>query len=464
MATTYVAYQLIKWGLSYWEAFFATLAIAFVLGTVLELALVRPVQHRSVIAAVIVTVGLFVLIDGVVNWIWGGDFKYMATPFGTKTYHLGGVSIARLYPGMLGVVLVSVVLVWALFRFTKLGLGMRAAALRPAESALVGVRVDWMLAIGWGLAAVLGAVAGLMAEPSQFFLDPTLMQPILVYALSLAARVGIYFIAVVGLNVLTGYTGQISIGHGAFMAVGGYTTAVMSRDHHTSLILTMLLALAICFVLGLLVGLPALRLSGVYLALATFALAVSVPQLPLKWSKFLGGRDGVQTSRTVSHTWLYGAAWTASAILFVLAWLILRGRVGRAFRAVRDSEIAAVASGIELPVYKTLAFGISAAYAGVAGSLFVLATNGFAAPDEFGVVLSLQLLVGAAVAGLGSLWGVLAGAVFVGLLPTVSSSVPVIGSNHGRDVVFGAAVVLVMLLLPGGSAGLLARLRRSAGA
>ena len=191
MATTYIAYQLIKWGLSYWEAFFATLAIAFVLGTVLEVVLVRPVQHRSVIAAVIVTVGLFILIDGVVNWIWGGDFKYMQTPFGTKTYHVGGVSIARLYPGMLGVVLVSVLGVWALFRFTKLGLGMRAAALRPAESALVGVRVDWMLAIGWGLAAVLGAVAGLMAEPSQFFLDPTLMQPILVYAFAAAVLGGL---------------------------------------------------------------------------------------------------------------------------------------------------------------------------------------------------------------------------------------------------------------------------------
>jgi branched-chain amino acid transport system permease protein len=191
MATTYIAYQLIKWGLSYWEAFFATLAIAFVLGTVLEVVLVRPVQHRSVIAAVIVTVGLFILIDGVVNWIWGGDFKYMPSPFGTKTYHVGGVSIARLYPGMFGVVLVSVLGVWALFRFTKLGLGMRAAALRPAESALVGVRVDWMLAIGWGLAAVLGAVAGLMAEPSQFFLDPTLMQPILVYAFAAAVLGGL---------------------------------------------------------------------------------------------------------------------------------------------------------------------------------------------------------------------------------------------------------------------------------
>jgi branched-chain amino acid transport system permease protein len=224
----------------------------------------------------------------------------------------------------------------------------------------------------------------------------------------------------------------------------------------------MLMAFAICFVIGLLVGLPSLRLSGVYLALATFALAVSMPQLPLKWSKFLGGSGGVQSSQTVSHLWLYAAAWTVSAFLFVLAWLILRGRVGRAFRAVRDSEIAAVASGIELPIYKTLAFGISAAYAGAAGSLFVLATNGFAQPSEFGVFLSLQLLVGAAVAGLGSLWGILVGAAFVGLLPTVSTSVPVIGSAHGRDVVFGAAVVLVMLLLPDGFAGLIARLRRLA--
>ena len=294
------------------------------------------------------------------------------------------------------------------------------------------------------------AVAGLLAA-LPFTLSP--------YHIALVAQVGVFFIAVLGLNILTGYTGQISIGHGAFMAIGGYTTAVMSRDHHTNLVLTMLMAFAICFVLGLILGLPALRLSGVYLALATFALAVSVPQFPLKYSTFLGGSGGVQSAETVSHRWLYGAAWTASAILFALAWLVLRGRVGRAFRAVRDSEIAAVASGVELPVYKTLAFGISSAYAGVAGSLFVLATNGFAQPSEFGIVLSLQLLVGAAVAGLGSLWGILAGAAFVGLLPTVSSSVPVIGSDHGRDVVFGAMVVLVMLLLPDGFAGLLARLR-----
>ena len=191
MATTYVAYQLIQWGLSYWEAFFATLAVALVLGAVLELALIRPVLHRSAIAAVIVTVGLFVLIDGIVNWIWGGDFKSMPSPFGTRIYHVGGVSIARLYIGMFVVVIISVLLVWALFRFTKLGLGMRAAALRPAEAALVGVRVEWMLAIGWGLAALLGAVAGLMTEPSQFLLEPTLMQPILVYAFAAAVLGGL---------------------------------------------------------------------------------------------------------------------------------------------------------------------------------------------------------------------------------------------------------------------------------
>jgi branched-chain amino acid transport system permease protein len=282
------------------------------------------------------------------------------------------------------------------------------------------------------------------------------------YNVSLISQVGIFFIAVLGLNILTGYSGQISIGHGAFMAVGGYTTAVMSRDHHTNLVLTMVLAFAFCFVLGLLLGLPALRLSGVYLALATFAFAVSVPQIPLQYATFLGGSGGVQAKTTVSNLWLYGAAWTCSAVLFVLAWLILRGRAGRALRAVRDSETAATASGIELPVYKTLAFGISAAYAGVAGSLFVLATNGFAQPSEFSVYLSLQILVGAAVAGLGSLWGVLAGAAFVGLLPQISTSVPVVGNAHGRDVIFGAMVVLVMLLLPDGFAGLLARVRRLA--
>ena len=277
------------------------------------------------------------------------------------------------------------------------------------------------------------------------------------YHQGLAARVGIYFIAILGLNILIGYTGQISIGHGAFMAIGGYTTAIMSADHHLNLIASLPLSFAITFVCGLLVGIPALRLSGVYLARATFALAVSVPQLPLKFSKFTGGSNGIRTIETPSNTWVYWVTWACAGIAFVVAWLILRGRTGRAFRAIRDSELAAASSGVSLPIYKTLAFGISAAFAGVAGSLFVLVTNGFAQPNEFGVLLSLQLLIGAAVAGLGSLWGVLAGAAFVALLPTISASVPLVGSNHGQDVVFGLIVILIMLVLPNGVVGLLAR-------
>jgi len=281
------------------------------------------------------------------------------------------------------------------------------------------------------------------------------------YHQGIASLVAIYFVAILGLNILTGYTGQISIGHGAFMAIGGYTTVVMSHEHHTNLIATLPLAFAIAFACGLLVGIPALRLSGVYLALATFALAVSVPQLPLKFSKFLGGSNGLQADHTVSHEWLYAVSWSCAAIAFVASWLLLRGRIGRAFRAVRDSPLAAASSGISLPIYKTLAFGVSAAFAGVAGSLFVLATQGFAQPNEFGVLLSLKLLIGAAVAGLGSLWGVPVGALFVGLLPQISGSVPLVGPAHGQDVVFGLVVILVMLLLPNGFAGLLARIDRT---
>jgi branched-chain amino acid transport system permease protein len=190
MATTYVAYQLTLWHVGYWTAFFLTLVIAFVFGVLVYGVLIRPVQHRSVIALVIVTVGLFILIDGLVTWKWGADLKFMPAPFGNDVYHSGGVSFSRQDIGVLVVSIVSVILLWALFQFTKLGLAMRAAALRPAAAALVGVRVDWMLAIGWGLAAMLGAVAGLMTEPSQF-LQPTMMQAILLYAFAAAVLGGL---------------------------------------------------------------------------------------------------------------------------------------------------------------------------------------------------------------------------------------------------------------------------------
>jgi branched-chain amino acid transport system permease protein len=190
MATTYIAYQLTLWHVTYWLTFFLTLVIGFALGVVVYGVLIRPVQHRSVIALVIVTVGLFILIDGLVTWKWGADLKFMPAPFGNQVYHAGGVAFSRQDLGVLFVSILSVVLLWVLFQFTKLGLAMRAAALRPAAASLVGVRVDWMLAVGWGLAAVLGAVAGLMTEP-YVFLQPSMMQAILLYSFAAAVLGGL---------------------------------------------------------------------------------------------------------------------------------------------------------------------------------------------------------------------------------------------------------------------------------
>jgi branched-chain amino acid transport system permease protein len=216
MATTYFAYQLTRWHVTYWLAFVLTLAFAFVFGVFVQLVFIRPVQHKSVIAVVIVTVGLFILIDGVVTWIWGADLKFMAAPFGNNVYTLNGVAFSRLDIGVFLVCIASMVLLWLLFQYTKLGLAMRASALRPSSAALVGVRVDRMLAIGWGLAAVLGAVAGLMTEPKQFVLQPPLMQPILLYAFAAAVLGGLEspFGAVVGglalgvfLNLIGQYVG-----------------------------------------------------------------------------------------------------------------------------------------------------------------------------------------------------------------------------------------------------------------
>ena len=189
MATTYVAYQLTVWGLTFWLAFFLTLLVAFAFGVVTQVVLIRPVQH-SVIAVVIVTIGLFILIDGLVTWKWGGELRFMAAPFGNKVYHLGSVALSRQDIGVLLVSILSVVVLWALFQFTKVGLAMRAAALRPAAASLVGVRVNWMLALGWGLATVLGAVAGMMTEPTTF-LQPIMMQPILLYAFAAAVLGGL---------------------------------------------------------------------------------------------------------------------------------------------------------------------------------------------------------------------------------------------------------------------------------
>ncbi len=293
------------------------------------------------------------------------------------------------------------------------------------------------------------------------------------YRASQAAFVGVYLIAIVGLDVLIGASGQISLGHGAFMTVGGYTTAILMAEHGVRDWQTIPIAGLTAGVAGLLFGIPAARLHGLYLALATFGIAVSLPSI-LKWAEGLtNGTVGLnlfgiptQTGRGVGveiagrhltqNVWLYALTWGIALLGLAVAWLLLRSRFGRALHAVRDSEVAAASSGLDPARYKVLAFGVSAAYAGVAGSLFAIDVA-FVNPDTFSIMLSLYLLVGAVVGGLGSLAGAVVGAVIIEFMPFWSQS---LSKDVPPSVVYGFALVALMLILPGGLAGLSATLSR----
>jgi branched-chain amino acid transport system permease protein len=279
------------------------------------------------------------------------------------------------------------------------------------------------------------------------------------------AYVGVYFIAILGLNILTGYSGQISLGHGGFMMIGAYTTAILSVDHGVRDIWTIPLAGLVAGLAGLAFGFPALRFRGVYLALATFAIPVALIQVTKKYEGFTGGGGGMNLKRIVSGSYVYNLTWPIAGVLLVLAWLIVRGRFGRALRTIRESEIAAVSSGINVPLYKTIAFGISAAYAGIAGSLYALAVA-YVNPDTFPVDLSILLLTGVVVGGLGSLGGVVFGALFVEYVriyaPDILDAVQKLVPTHldskaagASAVVYGVILMLVLFAFPAGVAGLL---------
>jgi branched-chain amino acid transport system permease protein len=193
MATlsTYVAWTLIAHhGWRYWPAFVATLALSFVGGVATHRIVIRPVEGGSVLRIVIVTIGMLIAINGFVVWQWGGEPQALRSPFGTDTFDIGGVVVSSHDIGTIAVALGIVVLLWALFRFTKVGLAIRASAVNPVEARLVGVRVTWMLALGWGLAATLGAVAGILTAPTVG-LDPQMMQAVLIYAFAAAVLGGI---------------------------------------------------------------------------------------------------------------------------------------------------------------------------------------------------------------------------------------------------------------------------------
>lgn len=288
------------------------------------------------------------------------------------------------------------------------------------------------------------------------------------YQMLQATNVVIFAIAVLGLNLLLGYNGQMSLGHGAFFAIGAYVTINLITHAGIPYWGAIPAAAAVCLVCGALFGLPAMRLEGHYLALATFALALAVPPL-LKHpglAKWTGGFMGLSINQITApkgvplgpDQWLY---------LFSLAWMLVllwaarnlvRGRTGRALVALRDHPVAARSMGINATFYKCGVFGVSAMYAGIAGGLGALAAQ-FASPDSFDLFLSISFLVGVVVGGIATISGALYGAVFIQFVPDLASHI----SKAAAWAVYGVTLIAFMYLLPNGVAGLVSRLAAMAG-
>jgi branched-chain amino acid transport system permease protein len=272
------------------------------------------------------------------------------------------------------------------------------------------------------------------------------------------SQVYIYAIALLGLNILTGFNGQISLGHGAFYAVGAYTTAIMIDRWSVPYGWTIPTAGLICLVAGFLFGIPALRLEGLYLALATFALALAVPQILKYFEHWTGGSQGIVLSKPSApwglginpDQWLYFLTLLVLVVLFALAANLLRGRTGRAIVAIRDNAIAAQSMGVNTALYKSLTFGVSAAYTGVAGALSAV-TVAYVAPDSFDVFRSITFLVGIVIGGLASISGAIFGALFIQFVPNWAQEI----SKAAPWAIYGLMLILFMYGMPRGIAGTL---------
>ena len=271
-------------------------------------------------------------------------------------------------------------------------------------------------------------------------------------------QVYIYAIALLGLNILTGYNGQISLGHGAFYAIGAYTTAIMIDKWNIGYGWTIPTAGILCLVVGFLFGRPALRLEGLYLALATFSLALAVPQILKYFEHWTGGSQGIVLSKRKApwrlplseDQWLYFLTLAVLLVLFLLARNLLKSRTGRAIVAIRDNHIAAEAMGINSALYKSVVFGVSAAYTGVAGALSGIAIA-FVAPDSFNIFLSITLLTGIVIGGLATISGAIFGALFIQFVPNWAQEI----SKAAPWAIFGIFLIVFMYVMPHGIAGFL---------
>ncbi len=284
----------------------------------------------------------------------------------------------------------------------------------------------------------------------------------------------VYAIAVLGLNLLTGFNGQISLGHGAFFAVGAYTAAILIEHYGVNYWLTLPAAAILCFVIGYLFGLPALRLEGHYLALATFGLAIAVPQM-LKYRHLEPLTNGVMGINLLKpdapfglplsgDQWMYLVVLIVAVAMFWMARNLLNSRPGRAMVAIRDHTLAASTMGIDTSRYKATVFGISALYVGVAGALHAIIFE-FVSPDSFRFELSIAILVGAVVGGVASLPGAVIGGMFVQFIEKYADAMTkkLTQAIHlplelQPWTLYGITLILLIYFMPGGIAGGLAAL------
>jgi branched-chain amino acid transport system permease protein len=288
---------------------------------------------------------------------------------------------------------------------------------------------------------------------------PFLLQNFYVFQLTLAM---VYAIALMGLNMLVGYNGQISLGHGALYAIGAYIAAILMNSFDWPYWASIWPAGLACLIFGYFFGLPALRLQGHYLALASLALAVTTPQV-LKHKSledYTGGFSGIVLSKPDvpfglpinQDQWIYLFVYAIMLVLFLIAYNLLRGRIGRAMIAIRDQPVAAEAMGINSAIIKTSTFGVSAFYTGVAGALSAIVVQ-FVSPDSYDFFLSITLLVGIAVGGFATISGAIYGALFILLVPNFAGEL----SKSAPWAIYGVLLILVMYFMPTGFAGLIRR-------
>ena len=298
-------------------------------------------------------------------------------------------------------------------------------------------------------------VAGLIALLCAAVALPFLVSNYRVFQFNMVL---VYAIVLLGLNMLTGYGGQISLGHGAFYAIGAYVAAILMEHAGWPYWATLPVAGIVCFIFGFLFGLPALRLRGHYLALATFALAVAMPQL-LKYKHiehWTGGVQGIVIIKPdapfgwklTPDQWLYLFTLAILVLMFAVAWNLLCGRVGRAIMAIRDHPIAADAMGIHGAFYKTMTFGVSALYTGVAGALGAIVVQ-FVAPDSFTSGLSINFLIGIVIGGVASISGAFYGALFIQFVPNFADQI----SKAAPWAIYGVFLLAFVYLMPAGVAG-----------